>query len=519
MKSTTRAGLAGMSCLRTLRISGSDRPHAGLRWLAMLLTLVGCSSWLVTAEAGELYAGAATISITPDQPVALWGQMHTRISRGVEAPCVATVLVLETRTEPQQREEVAIFVACDLVLVPGDVIQQTRDAVRSRFPDVPVEKIVMSATHTHTGPTLVEGLYEIPATGVMTPTAYSAFFADRVATAIGEAWNGRQPAKVGWGLAHAAIALNRRSVYADGTAVMYGSVARRDFRMIEGYEDHGVEVLCVWNSLNQLMATSINVACPAQEVENREFVHADFWHPVREQLRAEHGAQLHVLGWTGAAGDQSPHVMFRKAAEERMRRLRGLDTLQEISRRLVAAWREAYDGARREVHHRLPLMHRVTRLELPRRQVTVAEYELAKAKVAQFEKEPGRTTLIRWHGGVVKRYEDQQRGTLQPFVMDLHTIRLGDIAIATNPFELYTDYGMQLKARSPALQTFVIQLAGSSFFGTYLPSSRAVLGGGYSAIAESNEVGPEAGQELVERTLADFDAFWPKPTEPSPAAR
>ena len=47
-----------------------------------------------------------------------------------------------------------------------------------------------------------------------------------------------------------------------------------------------------------------------------------------------------------------------------------------------------------------------------------------------------------------------------------------------------------MKARSPAEQTFAIQLAGS---GTYLPTDRAVRGGDYSAIVESNAVGPEGG--------------------------
>jgi hypothetical protein len=54
----------------------------------------------------------------------------------------------------------------------------------------------------------------------------------------------------------------------------------------------------------------------------------------------------------------------------------------------------------------------------------------------------------------------------------------------------------------------VIQLAGP---GTYLPSGRAVQGGGYSAIAESNEVGPEGGQVLVEQTLQQINSLWPAP--------
>ena len=43
---------------------------------------------------------------------------------------------------------------------------------------------------------------------------------------------------------------------------------------------------------------------------------------------------------------------------------------------------------------------------------------------------------------------------------------------ATNPFELFLDYGMRIKGRSPALQTFVLQLT-TPWCG-YLPTERAV---------------------------------------------
>ncbi len=162
------------------------------------------------------------------------------------------------------------------------------------------------------------------------------------------------------------------------------------------------------------------------------------------------------------------------------------------------------------MHSDVPLRHQVEVLELPRRVVHKREWELAKAKIAELATQQGNQTLIHWHGGVVKRYEKQQAGTTEPYSMELHVVRLGDIAIATNPFELYTDYGIQIKARSPALQTFIIQLAGP---GSYLPSQRAVLGGGYSAIAESNEVGPEAGRILVDRTVKTLQGLWHESTE------
>ena len=459
--------------------------------------------------AAELLAGAATVSITPDKPVALWGQMHTRVSAGVESPVTATALALRSQTADAANGNTvlgdSVMVACDVVAIPDLVLEKSRAEVKLLLPDFPVERIFLSATHTHTAPVLLDGVYDIPVEGVMQPLEYVDFFAKRVAEAVVQACATRRPCSVGWGLGHAVVAHNRRSVYADNTAVMYGATDPDTFRMIEGYEDHGVESLFFWDESGKLFATAINVACPAQEVEGLGLVNADFWHQVRGQINDQHADQVHVLAWTGAAGDQSPHLMFRKAAEERMRRLRGISRLDEIARRIVAGWQEALAGAEKEKFTDVPLEHRVEQITLPRRSVTEREYELAREKIRELSTGKGNQTLLWWHGGVVARYERQLSGDEIPFVTEVHCIRLGDVAIATNPFELYTDFGIAIKARSPALQTFVVQLAGP---GTYLPSARAARGGGYSAIAESNEVGPEAGQVLVDHTVGRIVELW-----------
>jgi hypothetical protein len=70
---------------------------------------------------------------------------------------------------------------------------------------------------------------------------------------------------------------------------------------------------------------------------------------------------------------------------------------------------------------------------------------------------------------------------------------------------LFTDYGIQIQAQSKALQTLVIQLAGP---GTYLPTEKAVGGGGYSAVCQSNLVGPDGGKILVQETLELINSMW-----------
>ncbi len=485
--------------MRKKRVSLPSRSILAVAALSLSLAWVDC-------RAVELRVGGATVSITPDRPVALAGQMHTRIARSVESPVTATALALESRDGDRVLDQ-AILISCDLVAIEAAVIDRVRQKVKERIPTLDVGKLVLSATHTHTAPVMQEGDYEIPKAGVMQPAEYLEFLSARVAESAATAWESRKLGRVGWGLGHAVVAQNRRSVYADGRAVMYGPTDRPDFRGIEGPEDQGVEMLFFWDRDGKLLATAVNVACPSQEVEGGTAVNADFWHEVREALRSRHGKDLYVLGWTGAGGDQSPHLMYRKRAEERMRTLRGLTRLQEISKRIVAAWDEAYEGARKEQHTDAILTHKVASIELPARFVSKAEAAEARSKVEKLSSDPRNRRLVGWHGDVVKRYERQKGGVDTPFAMELHVIRLGDVAIATNVFELYTDFGIQMKARSRALQTFVIQLAGP---GSYLPTTRAVRGGGYSAIVESNLVGPEAGQVLADRTVTLINSLWPE---------
>src|SRR4051812_37670658 len=48
-------------------------------------------------RSAELLVGGATISITPDRPIALAGQMHTRIAKDVRSPVTATALAFESK--------------------------------------------------------------------------------------------------------------------------------------------------------------------------------------------------------------------------------------------------------------------------------------------------------------------------------------------------------------------------------------------------------------------------------------
>ena len=476
----------------------------------LVLFAVGLAAlWSLDAAgtaAAELLVGAASTSITPDKPVALSGQMRTRVAKTVESPCTANVLVLESR-EGEKSLDLAIMVSCDLVCIREDVEPRIKKRVAEKLPGVDVNKLFVNATHTHTAPIMREGAYVLPKEGIMRPTEYVEFLTEQVAGAVVKAWEGRKPAGVSWGLGHAVVANNRRAVYANGTAAMYGKTDKPEFRGIEGYEDHGVDLLCFWDAKKKPIAMAVDVSCPSQEVEGRSAVNADYWHETRLLLKKQYGKDLCVLGWCGAAGDQSPHLMFNKAAEARMLKLRGLTRLEEIARRIDLAVDEAYEVAKDDVRGDVKFAHLVGTLKLPPWKVTKEQYEAAKADVERLSKNPANFNRMNWQKRVVDRYEKQKPSDLyeRPF----HVIRLGDVAICTNPFELFTDYGVRIKARSKAVQTIVIQLTGE-YSGSYLATARAIKGGGYSAIPASCRVGPEGGQALVDQTVEAINSLWEK---------
>ena len=215
----------------------------------------------------------------------------------------------------------------------------------------------------------------------------------------------------------------------------------------------------------------INVPCTAQETEHFYQVSADFWHEVRQEVHRRHGAKVFILPQCAPAGDLSPHLIYRQAAEQAMDRRRGLSRRQEIARRIANAVDDALPLARTSRQSQLVFRHIVASANLP---------------TAEAAREPFYETT-----------------PVQP--MEFHVLRLGDVAMATSPFELYLDYAVRIQARSPAVPTMLVQLScGAS---GYLPTARAVQGGGYSA--DKFLVGPEGGQVLVEETLRRIQALFP----------
>ncbi len=389
-------------------------------------------------------------------------------------PLTATALALETRKADDSIEQ-AIMVSCDVIYIRKAVSDRLKKVIKSRIADFDSDKLFLNATHTHTAPGFIDGafkgLYDVSKDeGVMKASEYADYFIEHVAEAVVKAWKARKAGAMSWGLGHAVVGINRRSTYFDGSAVMYGATNNESFSGIEGYEDHAVELLFFWNLDRKLTGVLVNIACTAQETENLNEISADFWHEVRIELRKRISKDIFVFPQTAAAGDISPHLLFRKRAEDAMRSLRGLSRRQEIARRIADAVEDILPLARKYVDKTVRFEHRVARLNMPE------------------------------HEGKVMPFYNTDPVT----PIEFHVMRLGDIAVATNPFELYIDYGIRMKARSPAVLTFLVQTSCQQC--GYLPTEKAVKGGGYSA--DKFVVGPEGGQVLVNETVRLIGEMW-----------
>ena len=157
-----------------------------------------------------------------------------------------------------------------------------------------------------------------------------------------------------------------------------------------------------------------------------------------------------------------------------------------------------YETVKDDRYSNVQMIHKVETLSLPMRLVTEQEYLFCKgerdAAAAEMAADSSTASEVlarmTWNRDVVIRYENQKINPNPKKDTGIHVLRLGDVAICTDQFELFTDYGIRIQSRSNALQTFVVQLAGA---GSYLPTEKAVKGGGYSAVIQSSAVGPEGG--------------------------
>lgn len=501
----------------------------------------------------KIYIGWSEISITPDKKVSLVGQFAERISEYVEKPITVTAMAIDSG------DEQAIICSSDLLGVSIELTKKIREKIEKANKEIDTKKVIICAIHTHTGPGFIgrgtnastkylgkensfRALLEenLPANKkyvekvdvsdnkeIMSDDELSEFLSDRIAKAAVDAWNNRKEGGFSNAFGRAAVGMCRRASYSDGSAQMWGDTNQAVFEAVEGGNDNGIELMFVYDATKKLSGIVVNLACPAQCVQHRLFVSPDFWGEVKVLLRKHFGEDLFILPLCSAAGDQCPvdivrwvepesdvndpninrkHPLKRKA-DPSMFDIAGMKKVgRRIAQEIIATYEEGIDEPKTDVEFE----HRVEIMDLPLRRATLADEITAKKAIKEYLDEKdgdvdyNDVAKLQIHLGILRRMKLQD--VMETVDTEVHIIRLGSIAIATNPFELFLDYGNKIKARSLAEQTFLIQLANGTE--GYLPTEKAEKGGHYSAFISSGQVGHEGGDVLVRNTLKNINEMF-----------
>ena len=485
------------------------------------------------------------------KPVALMGQFATRISEYEEKPLTVTALAVDSG------EDQMVLCSVDIISINYPLT----DEIRRRLADVkdldPM-KVVISAIHTHTGPgytgrggrkanigfdpklydekinSLVPpekryaekpNVYENP--DIMNGDELLEELASKIAKAIATAWESRKEGSFSNAFGRAVVGMCRRVAYNDGSAQMWGDTNTAMFTQVEGGNDSGIELMYVFDENKKLTGIVANLACPAQCVQHRHFISPDFWGEAKMLLRKHFGEDLFLLPLCSAAGDQCPVDLVRwvepesdvndpnlkrnnppkRKADPSMFDLAGM---RKAGKRIANEIIEVYNEGLDEPQTDIPLIHHVHNMQLPLRRVTMAEEKEACKEAREYLMRKEEKTDFNDTANLQRAFGIIRRALLQEIrdVVDteVHIIRLGSIAFASNPFELFLDYGNQIKARSLAEQSFIIQLACGS--DGYLPTEKAEKGGHYSAFVGSGTVGHIGGEQLVRETVQDINEMF-----------
>ena len=357
---------------------------------------------------------------------------------------------------------------------------------------------------------------------VATAEENHALLLERLPKLIKQSWENRCEGGFSNAFGRAAVGMCRRAAYNDGTAQMWGDTNTAVFTQLEGGNDSGIELLYVFDDAKKLTGIVVNLACPAQCVQHRLFVSPDFWGEVKIRLREHFGKDVFMLPLCSAAGDQCPVDLVRwvepesdlndpnckrtnppkRKADPSMFDISGMKKVgKRITNEIIDTWEEGLDEVQREVE----FFHRIINMQLPIRRATLTEAENARMAIKDYLKDKGDIDYndvanLQRHLGILRRFKVQDK--LDTLTAEIHIIRLGTVAIATNPFELFLDYGNQIKARSEAEQTFLVQLANGAE--GYLPTAKAEANGHYSAFIGSGQVGHAGGEQLVRETLQNI---------------
>jgi hypothetical protein len=305
------------------------------------------------------------------------------------------------------------------------------------------------------------------------------------------------PGKIGWGKGAVQIGFNRRLTWADGSHSMHGDSTRPDFTGLEGPDDPQHLALFAVDSNEELVAIlHHNTSHPTVFYADGVYS-ADYPGEARRILREEFG-KIPVLYLNGAQGDIAMDNMLNPRNESDEDKLMRLGRL--VADETLRLYRQA------EYHDHIVLAHNYEDLKMNVRLPEPKRLEEARKVLARIDagEEIRGMDMIMAFGAV---HLQETFGENPVDTVPVHGVRIGDVALVTQPCELFCQFGLDIKRRSPAPITAVVGLT-DGYCG-YCPTVYGLMGGGYSgAPINWTRLEPYAGHKIVESGSKLLNVLW-----------
>ncbi len=387
-----------------------------------------------------------------------------------------------------------LLVSCDLGALETNFIITAREAMAAATGLEPRD-IIIFCTHTHNGPSVMRTSFYKPL-----DEAYHERLREWLVALAKDAVAGAKPGRLGWGVGKAAIGYNRRCCWEDGSHSMHGDTTRPDFTGMEGPDDPQHTVVFAEDLDGRMLAVlHCNTAHPVC-FYGRNFYSADYPGVARACLREALGP-IPVLYANGAFGDinicsQVCSCPRLEDAEQKVRR-GGFLAAGETLRLIHEASREQ-NPVLGHTHEDVKV---TVRLPEP---ATLEKARKMLARAASGEEiKPAFDLLYAFGANLLQEnFGENPEDTLA-----IHAVRIGGMAIISQPCELYCQFGLDTKRRSPATATAICGLADG--FGGYCPTTSALIGGGYSAIPLNwCRLEEQAGYKMVDVAARLLHLLW-----------
>ena len=471
-----------------------------------LMLLVLCLPLLLVRTGwGEFRAGAAVVDVSPQQfPVLVNGGMLTRSADKVKTPVNARALALE------DGKERIVMVVVDSCMMSRELLDDVK-ALAGQELDLPRDRILISATHTHSAPASMGCL------GTNTDETYAAYLRLKLVEAMSAALENLEPAQVGWAVANAAeyTALRRWIRRPDRVAAdpfgnptvranMHAANNWDDVIGESGPEDPDFSMISIQSRAGRPLAVLANFS---MHYYSDAPISADYFGLFCEGLKSRvapqpvEGAPPFVaLLSHGCSGD----IWKRDYAVPKEQRIDNL-SIEEYTSRLVDLAAQALVGVEHRIDVDLGMAE--ARLKLNYRVPDKQRLEWAQRIVAEMGDRDPRTTEEVYAREQVLLHEKQSTEVV------VQGLRLGPIAIATTPCETYALTGLKIKTQSPLAQTMVIELANGG--DGYIPPPEQHLLGGYNTwAARSAGLEVQAEPRIAEAAIALLERVTGQPRRP-----